>query len=109
MQTCLMHNESGQKQHDKGLAAAGCAEVGAALAVSGGFAVRQQIGEQFSRGEILRIARNDLHVFAVVGIGKIDEVVNDVAESFLAEHSLYHGVERINAVRRTVGGFDTPP
>ena len=109
VQARLVHDEPGQKQHDKALAAASRAEVRATFAVSEGFLMGQDIRKQFPRREILRIAGHDLHVFTVVRIREIDEIVDDVIEPVFPEHALHHRIQCIYAVCRSVRRLNTPP
>ena len=109
MQTLFVHNEPGQKEHNKTLAASGRAKVSTAFAIAEGLLMRKYIGKQLAGGEVLRITGNDLDIFAVVGIREIDKVVNNVKQPVFAEHSLNHGIQRINTIGRAVIHLDTPP
>ena len=71
--------------------------------------MREDIRQQFSCGEILRITGDDFHLLAVVRIREVDEIVDDVIQPFLSEHAFHHRIQRVDAVRWTVRLLYAPP
>ena len=82
---------AGKKSHGIGLAAAGCAEIGAALAA---FLHNRAYNAllQPPCGEELRIAADDFHLVAVIRtVLKVDVIPENLQEPLRAVHTADHG------------------
>ena len=92
-----LHPQPCQEEHRKTLAAAGRAEVGAALAVAFRLPVLKDVPIQFRRRVVLRVAAEDL-CLRPGDIGEMDEVSNDVEEGLLVEQTVDHRVKALDSI-----------
>ena len=91
------HQQSGQEEDGKTLAATGGSEICSALSVAVRFPVSQDIVVKFDRCVELGIATNNFHILSG-DIGEIDKMADYLPQSGFIEQSFDHGVERIDTV-----------
>ena len=96
-ETNAFHQEPGQKEHGKTLAAAGGTEIGAALAVPFRAPVFPDVLVQLGGRVILRITAENFFIL-FRGVGEKDKIADDVPQSVAIKHPPDHGIKGINAL-----------
>ena len=108
MEQLAFHQHTSQKQHSVALAAAGSAEIGAALSITVRTHMQLDILKQLGCSKKLRITADDFQLFIRV-VGEIDKILDNRKQSVFAKQPFYHGDKGVDSVQLLIIRLNFPP